>query len=110
MGACSNAFIIISGDWWLGDPQSKVYQAAARAVEAEWKRAPLFVREGGSIPLTPYLEQTLHAPVVHIPFSQASHRAHLENERMRVENLARAKAVILGFIREFCRAQPDAVE
>ena len=95
------------GDWWLGDPQSRAYRAAARAVEAEWGQRPLFVREGGSIPLTPYLEQTLHAPVVHIPLSQASHKAHLENERMRVENINRAKGVLQGFILEFCKSDPQ---
>lgn len=96
-----------SGDWWLGDLNSHAYRAAARAVEAEWGQRPLFVREGGSIPLTPYLEQTIRAPVVHIPLSQASHRAHLENERIRVENLMRAKGVVQAFITEFCRVQPD---
>ena len=39
------------GDWWEADPQSKLFQMAERALTREWGCQPLFVREGGTMPV-----------------------------------------------------------
>ena len=39
------------GDYWEADPESRLFKMAERAVEREWGRAPLFVREGGTMPV-----------------------------------------------------------
>lgn len=57
-----------TADWWLGDRQSIFSDILYKAVEQEWKGVkPLWVREGGSIPSIPFLEQLLKAPAVHFP-------------------------------------------
>ena len=57
-------------------------------------RAPLFIREGGSIPAIAFLEKEFGAKAAMFPMGQASDNAHLDNERMRVENLYKGKAVL----------------
>lgn len=57
-------------------------------------RAPLFIREGGSIPAIAFLEKEFNAKAAMFPMGQASDNAHLDNERMRVENLYKGKAVL----------------
>lgn len=41
------------GDWWEADPESKLFKMAERALTREWGRQPLFVREGGTMPVCP---------------------------------------------------------
>lgn len=56
-------------------------------------REPLFIREGGSIPAISFLEREFHAPAAMFPMGQASDNAHLDNERIRVENLSKGRDV-----------------
>lgn len=39
------------GDWWEADPESKLFRLAERALAREWNVQPLFVREGGTMPV-----------------------------------------------------------
>ena len=41
------------GDWWEADPESKLFRLAERALAREWNVQPLFVREGGTMPVGP---------------------------------------------------------
>jgi acetylornithine deacetylase/succinyl-diaminopimelate desuccinylase-like protein len=61
--------------------------AAARALEATFGRAPVFVREGGSIPICTSFEETLGAPVVLVGFAPPDGHAHAPNEWMDLGNL-----------------------
>ncbi|KAI5294887.1 hypothetical protein KEM52_002946 [Ascosphaera acerosa] len=54
---------------------------------------PLYIREGGSIPTIRLLEKMFDAPAAHLPCGQASDHAHLDNERMRVENLYKSREI-----------------
>ncbi|PRP74395.1 hypothetical protein PROFUN_10293 [Planoprotostelium fungivorum] len=94
-----------TGDMWLGDRSNRYYQMAAKCLQQEWGIAPMFVREGGTIPVTPFLEKTLMAPALHLPIGQGSDRAHLENERIRLENLYKGKEVLKRFLVELKRTQ-----
>lgn len=60
--------------------------AAARALEAVFGQAPVFIREGGSIPVTASLESVLGAPVVLLGFVQPDEHAHAPNEWMDLAN------------------------
>ncbi|KIW49944.1 hypothetical protein, variant [Exophiala xenobiotica] len=57
-------------------------------------REPIFIREGGSIPAISFLEHEFHAPAAMFPMGQASDNAHLDNERIRVENLWKGRDVL----------------
>ncbi|OJD12274.1 hypothetical protein AJ78_07103 [Emergomyces pasteurianus Ep9510] len=61
---------------------------------------PIYIREGGSIPTIRYLEKELNAPAAHLPCGQASDHAHLDNERLRVENLYKSREIIARVFRD----------
>jgi hypothetical protein len=49
-------------------PEHPIFEAAGAALEEAFGRKPVFIREGGSIPIVHSFEQTLEAPVVLIGF------------------------------------------
>lgn len=61
---------------------------------ANLPRHPLLIREGGSIPAISFLEHEFSAPAAMFPMGQASDNAHLDNERIRVENLYKGREVL----------------
>eukprot|EP00123_Amoebidium_parasiticum_P016955 comp23657_c0_seq1/m.40423 comp23657_c0_seq1/g.40423 ORF comp23657_c0_seq1/g.40423 comp23657_c0_seq1/m.40423 type:complete len:1229 (-) comp23657_c0_seq1:226-3912(-) len=81
-------------DWWLGDPTSPIFNSAERAIQKVWGTKPLYVREGGTMAITSFLEKTLSAPALHLPLGQASDNAHLANERIRISNLRKGTDVM----------------
>ncbi|RYP78757.1 hypothetical protein DL771_000424 [Monosporascus sp. 5C6A] len=68
---------------------------------------PLYIREGGSIPAIRFLEKEFGAPAAHLPCGQASDSAHLDNERLRVENLLKSREIFKLVFRRLWR-DPDA--
>ncbi len=77
-----------------------IAQAAARALEAEFGRAPVFIREGGSIPVAAMFESVLGLPVVLLGFSQPYENAHAPNEWMDLANYEGAIRTIIGTFQE----------
>jgi acetylornithine deacetylase/succinyl-diaminopimelate desuccinylase-like protein len=61
-------------------------RAAARAIEATFGVAPLYFREGGSIPVAASFERILGQPVVLLGFMNPDARAHAPNENMVLAN------------------------
>lgn len=55
LGSSNSAGVRVKsvGDWWEADPDSKLFKMAERALTREWGRQPLFVREGGTMPVRP---------------------------------------------------------
>ncbi|KAJ8062745.1 hypothetical protein OCU04_008008 [Sclerotinia nivalis] len=66
-------------------------------------RKPLYIREGGSIPSIRFLEKEFGAPAAHLPCGQASDSAHLDNERIRVNNLYNSRLIFRKVFRELPR-------
>ncbi|TAL12333.1 MAG: dipeptidase [Chloroflexota bacterium] len=63
-----------------------VAQAAARALEATFGRAPVFIGAGGSIPVAEMFEHQLGLPVILMGFSNPDDHAHAPNESMVLAN------------------------
>jgi acetylornithine deacetylase/succinyl-diaminopimelate desuccinylase-like protein len=61
-------------------------QAAARALEATFGRAPLYIREGGSIPVCASFSTILGLPVVLLGIVPPDDNAHAPNEWMDLDN------------------------
>src|SRR4051794_22119334 len=61
-------------------------RAAARAIEATFGRPPLYIREGGSIPVCASFESILGLPVVLFGFVNPDCNAHAPNESMVLDN------------------------
>jgi Acetylornithine deacetylase/Succinyl-diaminopimelate desuccinylase and related deacylases len=61
-------------------------QAAARALEATFGQAPVYIREGGSIPVCASFSSILGLPVVLLGFAPPDGHAHAPNEWMDLRN------------------------
>lgn len=61
--------------------------------QAPSKVQPIYIREGGSIPTIRFLEKEFSAPAANLPCGQASDNAHLDNERLRVQNLYKSREI-----------------
>ncbi len=55
----------------MGDVNERGFKAAEKAITDVWGEAPLRVREGGTMPITPFLVDTLKAPAIHIPLGDS---------------------------------------
>ncbi len=70
-------------------------RAAARALRAVHGVDPVYIREGGSIPVTAAFDHTLGLPVVLLGFCQPSCNAHAPNEWLDLANFELGTRVIV---------------
>jgi succinyl-diaminopimelate desuccinylase len=69
---------------------SPYLQAAGDAVEAGFGRRPVFIREGGSIPIVNLFAQVLNADVVLAGWGQNDDNPHSPNEKFSLDDFHRA--------------------
>ncbi|KAJ5136693.1 Peptidase M20 [Penicillium atrosanguineum] len=79
--------------WDKSDPQPESGPVTGTTSPSASAVKPIFIREGGSIPTIRFLEKEFSAPAANLPCGQASDNAHLDNERMRVENLYKSREI-----------------
>jgi acetylornithine deacetylase/succinyl-diaminopimelate desuccinylase-like protein len=84
-------------------------RAAARAIEAAFGRPPLYIREGGSIPICASFETVLGLPVVLAGFTNPDDNAHAPNESMVLDNYERGIRAIVRLWDEIAQAKLGAV-
>ena len=75
------ARLLHSGHPAMIDRHSPAVQAAASAYEAAFGRRPVFIREGGSIPIVADFQQVLGAPSVLMGFGLPDDNLHAPNEK-----------------------------
>ena len=81
-------------------------QATARAVEATFGVAPVYIREGGSIPVCATFESTLELPVVLVGFVPPDDNSHAPNEWMDLRNYETAIRTVVAIFDELATALP----
>jgi len=94
-GVTVTTTFIHGGDPSLTPTDHPATRAAARAIEAVYGRDPVYIREGGSIPVTSAFDHTLGLPVVLLGFAQPAANTHAPNEWFLVENFERGTRVIV---------------
>jgi len=77
------------GQPWKAEPEGPLFGAAERALEQAFGRAPVYIREGGSIPIVQAFQTTFAAPVVLIGFGLPGENAHAPNEWLSLDNFHR---------------------
>lgn len=77
---------IHSGDGVSVPLDSVFIRAAEQALEQEWGRAPVFEREGGSIPIAALFDQILRTPVVLMGTGLPDDNMHAPNEKYHLPN------------------------
>jgi acetylornithine deacetylase/succinyl-diaminopimelate desuccinylase-like protein len=84
-------------------------QAAARCLEEVFGRSPLYLREGGSIPVTADFESILGLPVVLLGFTNPDDQAHAPNESMVLDNYERGIRTVVRYWDELSRLPAGAL-
>ena len=69
--------------------ESPYIAAAARAIEGAFGRAPVFTRQGGSIPIVAALHDALRADVLLLGWGQDTDNTHSPNERFTLRDFHR---------------------
>jgi acetylornithine deacetylase/succinyl-diaminopimelate desuccinylase-like protein len=74
------------GKPWMTDFDNKFVQAAGRAIQKGFGKAPVFNREGGSIPVVATFQEILGLPSVLFGIGLPDENAHAPNEKLDLGN------------------------
>jgi len=89
------------GKPWMASFDNAFIQAAGRAIEQGFGRAPIFTREGGSIPVVATFQEELGLPSVLFGVGLPDENAHAPNEKLDCDNFHNgviASAILYGEI------------
>jgi acetylornithine deacetylase/succinyl-diaminopimelate desuccinylase-like protein len=89
------------GEPYMTPIDSKAYQAAAKAIEATFHKAPIPVRGGGSIPICALFEKELGIKIVFMGFGLDSDNLHSPNEKFDLANFYKGIETIPYFHKFF---------
>jgi len=87
------------------DRNLPVMQSAAVALERAFGRRPVFLREGGSIPVVSTLKSVLGIPTVLMGLGLPDDNLHSPNEKLYLPNLYRGIQASIHFMDEWSRIQ-----
>jgi acetylornithine deacetylase/succinyl-diaminopimelate desuccinylase-like protein len=88
------------GKPWLTPRDHPVMQAAGRAMQRGFGAEPVFIREGGSIPLVGLLEELFEVPAVLMGIGLPDENAHAPNENLDLDNFYNGVASAAYFLEE----------
>jgi acetylornithine deacetylase/succinyl-diaminopimelate desuccinylase-like protein len=80
------AFEHHGGEPYMTPIESKGYQAASKALKTTFKKNPIPVRGGGSIPICSILERELGVKIIFMGFGLDNDNLHSPNEKYNIEN------------------------
>lgn len=89
------------GEPYITPIDSPAYQAAAKAIETTFGKAPIPVRGGGSIPICSLFEKELGIKIVFMGFGLDSDNLHSPNEKFDIFNFYKGIETIPYFHRYF---------
>ena len=85
------------GMWAVVDPRSPYIQAAADAYEFGFGARPIYMREGGSIPVVASLQSAFDIPVVLMGFGLPDDNLHGPNEKFALACFERGIRTAIKF-------------
>ena len=92
------------GKPWISPIDSKWNKAAIKALKAGFGKEPVFMREGGSIPIVFTLEEYLKAPTVLLGFGLPDENAHSPDENLNMNNFYNGILTSADFYEELAKA------
>jgi acetylornithine deacetylase/succinyl-diaminopimelate desuccinylase-like protein len=84
----------------LIDTSGPLVDAAMSALETVWGKAPVRVREGGSIPIVSTFSRVLGAPVILMGFGLSDDNLHSPNEKFNVSHFYNGIRTVARFLDE----------
>lgn len=85
------------------NPDNRYIRAAADALAAVYGRQPVFMREGGSIPIAALFDAVLGAPVVLMGFGLPDDGAHAPNEKFDLNQFKLGMMTVAEFLGRIAR-------
>jgi len=82
------------------DRESEAVKAASRALESVWGKAPLFKREGGSVPVVGMIKELLGVNSLMLGFGLPDDNLHAPNEKFHLPNFYRGIETFIRFMYE----------
>ncbi|MBU0741916.1 dipeptidase [bacterium] len=82
---------------------SEMMQAGMRAMERGFGKRPVFIREGGSIPIVGTFQSCLKTPVLLLGYGLPNDNIHSPNEKFHVENFANGIRTTAALLEEAAR-------
>jgi acetylornithine deacetylase/succinyl-diaminopimelate desuccinylase-like protein len=92
------------GKAWVAPIDHPAIQAASRAFEKAFGKRPVFVREGGSIPVVATFAELLGLPSVLMGIGLPDENAHAPNEKLDLYNFQTGIAGAAHFLNELKRS------
>ena len=89
------------------DTPGKVRQLAAKAVQAGFGVAPVFMREGGTVPVGTLFKQTLGIDTLFIGFGLSDDRVHSPNEKFDLDALHKGTRTAAALYAELANLPPQ---
>ena len=89
------------GEPYMTPVDSKGYLAAAKALKTTFKKKPIPVRGGGSIPICSILEKELGVKIIFMGFGLDNDNLHSPNEKYNIENYYKGIETIPYFHKYF---------
>jgi acetylornithine deacetylase/succinyl-diaminopimelate desuccinylase-like protein len=102
-GVSVRVTMLHGGHPWRADLSGPAFDAAVRALEAAFGRAPVITGEGGSIPVVSDFARLLGAPVLLIGFGLPGENAHAPDEWISQENFRTGMRAIAALWDEMAR-------
>ncbi len=78
--------------------ENQYIQAASQALENVYGVQPVFMREGGSIPVAALFDKLLEVPVVLMGFGLPDDGAHAPNEKFSLDQFAKGMKTVADFL------------
>ena len=97
-----------AGKPWMTDLDNPFVQAAGRAIAQGFGRAPVFNREGGSIPVVSTFQEILGLPSVLFGVGLPDENAHAPNEKLDLDNLHKGMIASVILYDEIGKLRPEA--
>jgi acetylornithine deacetylase/succinyl-diaminopimelate desuccinylase-like protein len=87
-----------AGKGFYINPDNRYIRAAAEALESVYATTPVFMREGGSIPIAPLFNEVLKAPVVLMGFGLPNDSIHAPNEKFSLKQFNKGMKTVADFL------------
>jgi len=90
---------------FLTSPNGRGATAAALAVEKAFGHKPVFIREGGSLPIIEDLRRHLRAEIILVGLGLPDDNMHSPNEKMDLDNLFRGSEMSVELLRQLASSR-----
>lgn len=92
--------LMSAGDAVIVDPSAPPIRTAAGVAREVWGTDPVYIREGGSVPIVTQFHRVLNVPTVLFGFGLSDDNLHAPNEKFHLPNFYKGIDTVIRFVEE----------